>query len=78
MTEQQIYESLCHWHGGPLPDKNQARVALLKRIQIEPSWECVLPETLLDKLNIKYDHVYQQGDVALAAAINGRLERRLL
>jgi hypothetical protein len=76
MTEQQVFDSLCHWHGAPLPDKDQARATLLARIQSEPNWVCVLPETLLDKLGIPYDTVFDDKEKALAQAVRGRCVRR--
>jgi hypothetical protein len=77
MTELEIYNSLIYSLGVQHLDKDQARAALKYKIKQEPSWGCVLPESLLDKLNIKYDRIFLPGDVQLAAAIKGRLERRI-
>jgi hypothetical protein len=78
MTELDIYNSLIESLGVKYLDRDGAKAALLKRIKDEPGWLYMIPESLLSKLNIKYDHVYQQGDVALAAKIGGQCARRLL
>ncbi len=50
----------------------------MARIKEYPVWACALPESLLDKLGIKYDHQFDAKDIALAQAIKGRCARRLL
>jgi hypothetical protein len=77
MTETDIYNSLVSAMGVRSLDKDQARVALKHRIKQSPSWVCVLPETLLDKLGIRFDHQFDNKDITLAAAINGQLARRI-
>jgi hypothetical protein len=78
MTELEVYQSLIEAHGVRSMDKEEAKAALRQRIQVIPNWLYVLPESLLDKLGIKYDHQFDVKDIALAAAIGGRCERRLL
>jgi hypothetical protein len=78
MTEQQIFDSLCHWLGHAPADKDDARVALLAMIKETPAWVCCLPEGLLDKLGIKYDMQFDAKEINLAASIGARCERRLV
>lgn len=78
MTELDIFQAVTdHLDRVPV-DKDEARAALREMIKVMPAWTCCLPESLLDKLNIKYDHQFDVKDIALAAAIGGRCERRLL
>lgn len=78
LTEKEIYQSLLEFSGFISLKKEQAREFLMARIKEYPVWACALPESLLDKLGIKYDHQFDVKDIALAQAIKGRCARRLL
>ena len=78
LTESQVFDRLCRWHGNPIPDKAQARVLLLQQIQAEPATLAEIPDSLLDKLGIHHDQVFTPAELALAQAVRGRCTRRIV
>ena len=78
MTELMIYNVLSAYLGRRPVDKEEARIALREMIKAIPAWKYCLPESLLDKLDIKYDHRFDDKEKSLAAAIGGKLERRFI
>lgn len=77
LTERQVFERLCAWHGKYIPDQDHARALLRKQIQEDPVVLAEIPDTLLDKLGIQHDQQFTPADLALARAIRGRCERRI-
>ena len=77
-TEQEVYDKLCHWNGGPIQDKGQARAKLMEMINETPGLLYELPDTLLDKLGIHHDQVFTPAELALAQAVRGRCTRRIV
>ena len=78
MTEEFIFTIVTD-HLGRVPvDKDEARAVLLKMIKESPAWVCCLPESLLDKLGIKYDRSFMPAEIRLAEVIGAKCARRLL
>lgn len=78
MTEKQIYQMLCAWYGGTISTQEQARALLLEYIDTTPVVLAELPDSLLNKLSILHDQEFTREEMALARAVKGRCERRIL
>jgi len=77
-TEADVFRSICQERGVDFMPKDQARASLFERLQKVPAWLAVLPESLLDKLGIKHDQVFQESELRLAAAIGAKCARRIM
>lgn len=77
LTERQVFDRLCAWHGKPILDQALARALLRKQIQEDPVVMAEIPDTLLDKLGIQHDQEFTPADLALAKAVRGRCTRRI-
>jgi hypothetical protein len=78
MTDKEVFESLQAHYEVEITSKEQARKLLLKRIKSQPAWLAVLSEQLLDKLKIKHDMQFDDVDRSVAAAVKGKLIRRII
>ena len=77
MTESEVFEILTIYLGRKPSDKEEARAGLRKMIKESPGWLYTLPESLLEKIGVKYDHVFDVKDMDLAKAIGGKCEIRI-
>jgi hypothetical protein len=77
LTEHQVFDRLCHWHGGPISDQAQARALLRVQIKQEPVVLAEMPDSLLAKMEIKVDKVFDAKDLAVAQAVKAKCNRRI-
>lgn len=87
-TEHQVLADLLAWAQRfcpaeykkyqQAPDKREAaRVLLAARIQVDNTTLPELPDSILAKIGAKTDRNFDTKELALAATINGRPERRI-
>lgn len=87
-TEHQVLADLLSWAEGHMPadarkynlatdKRDAARKLLAARIQADKTILPELPDSVLAKIGAKTDHDFDTKELALAAAINGKPERRI-
>lgn len=78
LTEQEVFHILCSWNGAPIPGQAEARAKLKEMVKDIPGYLYLLPETLLSKIGVRFDHQFDARDLAVATAVKGACERRIL
>jgi len=78
MIESEVFSVLTVYMGRKPQDKDEARAGLKAMIKGSPGWLFALPESLLEKLEIKFDHIFDIKDIDLARTIGGKCEKRII